>query len=352
MKINWVAIICGLMAALVFISACSTLHPKEPRYEGKRLSVWAVEHKTWTKQDEPPARFAAAESTWTNVVQAVGTNGLPYYAQWIGDASNPYRQYRSQHAIEILGPAAEPIIPILAGLLKDGKTASVAGSCLLAIGPASIPSLIEAVATLTNRGQTCAITMLGEFGPAAKPALPILIQIVKSESPLAWPAMQTLVEIETNIDILLPLLARHVADTNSASGAAYALGRLGNPGVPLLLQSLTNESRSIRCFAAGALDLRFQKRSDKKMETDSFRFRRLCAIYNMRVLGAASRSYSQGDWVVAAQIAEQFTNSVDATIRDSANKTLSVLLPLAATNVPQMKLEDRKNQTPYPNLRK
>ena len=352
MKINWVAIICGLLATLFFISACSTLHPKEPRYEGKRLSGWAVEHKTWANQDESPARFAAAEATWTNVVQAVGTNGLPYYAQWIGDASNTYRQNRSQHAIEILGPAAEPIIPVLAGLLKDGKTAPVAGMCLLAIGPASIPCLIEAVATLTNRGQTCAITMLGEFGPAAKPAVPLLIQIVKSESPLAWPAMQTLVEIETNIDILLPLLARHVADTNSASGAAYALGRLGNSGVPLLLQSLTNESRSIRCFAAGALDPRSQKRADKKMEADSFRFRRLCSLYNIRVIGASFRCYSQGDWVVAAQIAEQFTNSVDATIRDSANKTLSVLLPLAATNVSQKKLEDRQNFTPHPNLRK
>ena len=352
MKINWVAIIGGLMAALFFITACSSLHPKEPRFEGKRLSVWAVEHNPRANQDESPARFAAAESTWTNVVQAVGTNGIPFYAQWIGDASNPYRQNRSQHAIEILGPAAEPIIPVLAGLLKDGKTAPVAGMCLLAIGPASIPCLIEAVATLTNRGQTCAITMLGEFGPAAKPAIPILVQIVKSESPLAWPAMQTLVEIETNIDILLPLLARHITDTNSASGAAYALGRLGNPGVPLLLQSLTNESRSIRCFAAGALDPRFQKRSDKKMETDSFRFRRLCSLYNLRVTGAAFRFYSQGEWVVAAQIAEQFTNSVDANIRDSANKTLSILLPLAVTNVPQMKLQDRQNHTPYPNLRK
>ena len=348
MRINSFAIICAFTAALVLIPACSSLHFKEPRYEGKRLSVWAAEHNAWTNQDEPPARFAAAEATWTNVVQAVGTNGLPFYAKWIGDASNPYRQYRAQHAIEILGPAAELLIPILAGLLKDEKTAPVAAECLLAIGPASIPSLIEAVETLTNRGQTCAITMLGELGPVAKPAVPVLIQIIKKDSRLAWPAMQTLVEIETNIDIVLPLLVAHISDTNCAPGAAYGLGRLGNAGVPTLLMSLTNETRDIRCFSAGALDPRFQKHSLERLETNSVGFRNMCCEYHLRVAGAASRFYSQGDCVAAEHIAEQFTNSTDVKISDAANIALANLRPLAATNVSQMELQRHQDFTPKP----
>ena len=348
MKTNSVAVISGLMAALVIVAACSSLRPKEPSYEGKMLSVWMTEHNSWTNQDEPPARYTAEEATWTNVVRAVGTNGLPFYSHWMGDAADPFRQYRSQQAIEILGPAAEPIIPILAGLLKDNKTASGAASCLLAIGPASIPSLIEAVETLTNRGQSYSITMLGEFGPAAKTAVPVLARIIQSDSPLTWPAMQALVEIESNTDVVLALLTPHMSDTNCGSGVTYALGRLGNTGVPLLLMSLTNETRSLRCFAAGALDTQFQKYSLDKYNTNTPRFRVLCCEYNLRTLNAAVQCYSKGDFVAATWTAEQFTNNTDIKIREAAENALSILRPMAETNVPQSRIDETDGFTPKP----
>jgi hypothetical protein len=338
------------MAALVFLSACASLRSHEPRYEGKRLSVWVVELNTSSKEEESLAQMAARQAMWTNVVRAVGTNGLPFYSQWIGDASNPARKYGSVLAMEILGPAAEPAIPALASLLKDDQTAPAAAECLWATGSAAIPALTEAVETLTNRGRTAAIYILGEFGPTAKPVVPVLIQIIKSDSPLAWPAMQTLVEIETNPAVILPLLALHVADTNSAPGAAYALGRLGNAGVPMLLMALTNETRHMRCFAVGALDPEFQKYSMDKSSTNSSRFRRLCCVYNLKVMGAASRSYSQGEFVVAAQAAGQYTNSTDANIREAADHALNILRPLAETNVPQMKLQERDDSMPKPAL--
>jgi hypothetical protein len=290
------------------------------------------------------------EATWTNVVQAVGTNGLPYYLKWMVDSDDQLRRYWGGHAIVILGPAAESAIPTLANLLKDDRNCSAAADCLLATGPAAIPALTEAVETLTNRGRTAAMYILGEFGPAAKPAAPVLIQIIKSDSPLAWPAMQTLVEIETNPAVMLPLLALHVADTNSAPGATYALGRLGNAGVPMLLIALTNEAKIVRCFAAGALDPGFQKYSTDNSDTNSFGFRRRCCVYNQKVLSAAFRSYSQGDFVAAAQAAGQYTNSMDANIREAANNALNILRPLAETNVPQMKLQERDGFMPKREL--
>jgi hypothetical protein len=199
---------------------------------------------------------------------------------------------------------------------------------------------MEAVETLTNRGRVKAIEILGEFGPLAKPAVPILIQIIKSDSPLAWPAMQTLVEIETNQTVVLPLLALHVLDTNSAIGAAYALGRLGDAGVPILLMALTNETRIMRCSAAGALDPDFQKYSKDKSVTNALGFRRLCCEYNLKVIRAGVRAYAQGDFVAAAQTAAQYTNSTDTNIREAANNVLNILRPLAETNVPQMKLSE------------
>ena len=343
-------IICGVMAALIFIPACSSLQSNEPRYEGKRLSAWVAKLSIPSKNEESPAQVAAREATWTNVVQAVGTNGISCYVQWLGDANNQSRKFWAGHAIEILGPAAEPAIPALANLLSDDQASSAAANCLLATGPAAIPALTEAVETLTNHGRVAAIYILGEFGPVAKPAVPVLTQIIKSDSPLAWPAMQTLVEIETNTAVILPLLALHVSDSNSAPGAAYALGRLGNAGVPMLLMALTNETRHMRCCAAAALDPEFQKYSMDKNGTNSQGFRRMCSVYNLKAMRAAMLCFSQGDFVAAVHTAGQYTNSTDANIREAANNVLSILRPLAETNVPQSKLEGRDGFMPKPEL--
>ena len=292
--------------------------------------------------DHGPAR----EAMWTNVVQTVGTNGLPLYLRWMTDRNDQLRQYLAQHAFDILGPTAEPAIPALTNLLKGDETARVAARGLGAIGPASIPALIDAVNTLTNRGQVQAIVVLGDFGPLAKPAVPALIQIIKSDSPLAFPAMQVLVEIETNQATVLPLLALHVADSttavgNSAIGAAYALGRLGNAGVPMLLMMLTNETRVVHASAAGALDPEFQSFSLDKGNTNWHGFQRMRSIYNLSVMRAGMRAYSKGNFVAATETAAQYTNSPDASIRDAASNVLNILCPLAETNVPQSKLDQQ-----------
>ena len=336
---------------LLIMAACASFGPIEPLYEGKRLSVWVVKNNSGTNQDESPAQDAIAEATWTNAVRAVGTNGLPFYSRWLGDFSNPDRQYGSQEAIEILGPAAAPLVPILGGLLKQDQTAPSAARCLLAIGTASIPCLTEAAETLTNQGQSIAIPTLALFGSAARPVVPVLIQFIKNDSRLAWPALQALVEIETNRDVVLSLAASHIFDTNCASGAAYALGRLGNAAVPILLRSLTNETRSIRCFATGALDPQFQSNSTNPIQTSSLWLQRLGCEYNLKVLQAATRCYSLGDYVAATQTAEQFTNSPDVEIREAASQALAVLRPLAETNVPPARLDGTHHYQPKPDNR-
>jgi HEAT repeat protein len=347
MKTRCVSIVCGLIAAFVFVPACSSLRSHEPRYEGKQLSVWMAELSKQTEEETPYTQGWAREATWTNVVQGVGTNGLPYYLRWMVDSDDQLRLYWAGHAIVILGPAAEPAIPTLAGWLNKGHVGYAAGRGLAAIGPAAIPALIEAVETLTNRGQSMAIEILGEFGPLAKPVVPDLIQIIKSDSPMAWPAMQSLVEIETNPAVVLPLLALHVADTNtavgnSAIGAAYALGRLGNAGVPMLLMMLTNETRIVHASAAGALDPDFQKYSKDKNVTNAPGFLRLCLDYLKMTSRAGIRAYSKGDYVAAAETAAQYTNTPDANIREAANNVLNILRPLAETNVPQSKLDQQE----------
>lgn len=348
MRNVYVSLVFGVVAALLFVPGCSTSRTREPVFEGKRLGVWLVELNQPLKDGGSISQIAAQSAMWTNVVQAVGTNGLPLYVRWIQRSVDNPRKYGAEVAIQILGPDAKPAIPVLANLLSDDKTASIAAECLLATGPAAIPALTEAAATITNRGRWDAISILGEFGPVAGSASPVLIRIIKSEPMWAWPAMQALVEVETNAAVMLPLFVQHVADTNNAPAADYALGRLGNVGVPMLLLSLTNEPRDIRCFAAGALDPDFQKYSTENRSVDSVRFRRLCCIFDLKVMTAASRCYSVGDYVAAAQTAGRYTNSADATIRAAAIEAFNYLRPLAETNVPRMKIDEHPILRPAP----
>jgi HEAT repeat protein len=346
MIVGRVSIVLGLLAAIVLVPACSTTRLREPVYAGKRLSSWMDELNREWKEDEPLAQVTARQEMWTNVVRAVGTNGLPLYLRWLGNSPRLQTHYGAQLAIQILGPAAEPAIPDLAQLLKNEETANAAAECLSAIGPVAIPALIEAVTTETNRGRSAAIWILGEFGPAANSAAAVLIQVINTDPAFADPAMRSLVEVETNTAIVLPLLAAHVSDSNNAAGATYALGRLGRPGIPILVESLTNQSRNIRCFAEGALDPDFQKYSLDNKDGAVPRFRTLTCIYNSKVLRTAFRSYAQGDFRVAAEIACRYTNDADVIIQAVASNALTCLRPFAETNVPQMKMVEENNFLP------
>ena len=334
-KIADVLAACVLIASLVFASSCSSPNLHDPRYEGKRLSVWVNDLSASTSDEQSPLQTAAYMSTWTNAVRAIGTNGLPLYLQWIAERNGSLRDYFAVNAFQILGFRAEPAIPALAGMLKNDQIASPAAVCLGSIGPAAIPALIQAVETLTNHGQSQAIYTLADFGPIARPAIPALTQIAKRDSPLAWPAMQALVEIETNTALVLPMLVQHAGDTNNGVGAAYGLGRLGNAGIPTLLNLLTNETRIILCSAAGALAPEFQKYSLDKAGTGAGGIRRLTSKFNLCTVQAAAQGYAKGYLVMAEETVTLYTNSADIDIRDAANKTLAFLRPLAATNIPQ-----------------
>ncbi len=330
---------CVLLVSFVFAASCSSPNSHEPRYEGKSLSVWVNELSAPTPHEPSPLQVAANMSTWTNVVRSIGTNGLPLYLKWIEERNDTSRDYFAVNAIQILGFRAEPAIPALAGMLKNDQIASPAAFCLESIGSAAIPALIQAVETLTNHGQSEAIYTLADFGLIAKPAIPALTQIAKLDSPVAWPAMQALVEIETNSALVLPVLVQHARNTNNGVGAAYGLGRIGNAGIPTLLNLLTNETRIILCSAAGALSPEFQKYSLDKAGANTGGTRRLTSIFNLCTVHAAAQGYGKGYLVMAAQTAMLYTNSADIDIREAADKTLTLLRSLAATNIPQADID-------------
>jgi hypothetical protein len=337
-----VSIVVGSLIASMVVSACSLLHPREPVYEGKKLSAWMVDlNRQWTEETQF-AEVTARMQKWTNVVEAVGTNGLPVYLRYLQESPRLPTTYGAQVAVQILGPRAAPAIPDLVRLLHKEESAFMSACCLEAIGPDAVPALIDAVGTTTNRGRDAAIMVLGELGPSASSASEALIHVINTDPQSAEGAMRAIVELETNTAVLLPLLADHACDTNNGLGAMHALGRIGRPGYPILIQSLTNDHRSVRCFAQGALDPEFEKLSWGNPDVPPFRT--LTCIYNLKALSGSWRAYSQGDFRVAMETAARFTNDVNAAIRIAASNAVVYLAPIAATNIPQMKLDEENRR--------
>jgi HEAT repeat protein len=160
-----------------------------------------------------------------------------------------WNQYRREEAIEELGklgPEAALAVPYilqtvahvyeLDDFINDRDIPgipSTARDALTKIGPVAVPCLVEVLGRGDDLVRWVAAESLGDIGPAAKEAIPVLIDAVKRDS-----AME--------------------ADPKSAlevpGAAVSALARIGSAAVPALTELLKNgEEVSQRLSAASAL---------------------------------------------------------------------------------------------------
>ncbi|HEX4646729.1 MAG TPA: HEAT repeat domain-containing protein, partial [Verrucomicrobiae bacterium] len=74
-----------------------------------------------------------------------------------------------------------------------------------------------------------AAAAIGEFGPAAKPAIPVLLQALKSGDTAVHPsAVTALGKIGSEPETIIPLLISYLDDNNLNDDAAEALGNFGS----------------------------------------------------------------------------------------------------------------------------
>lgn len=294
------------------------------------------------------------EEMLTNIVLTIGREAVPCAVRWIRERPRPSwydefqfrvesalrarirlpeRKDRSWEALwvfQVLGPTAKQAIPDLARLVNDEYLCGYAARCLAAIGPESIPALSNALATGTNQVRREAAEALAELGPSASAAAPLLLQTIRTAPAAASFALRALVEVETNSATLLPLLIERFADTNTAPDAAYALARLGTPGLPFLLQGLTNQQPTIRAAARAALDPGFQRSATGEEPSDFYtrsgRFG--CAWANKMLLEAmAARrnvfpNFKRED--IAPMLAK-YAQHTNAAVRSAATQVIEHL---------------------------
>ena len=171
----------------------------------------------------------ARESALDDIGKAKVKEALPSLIKALSDKEPDVRKSAAD-AIMRIGPYAKDAIPALIKALTDKeseirRTAADALFTMREEARAAIPSLISLLNDREREVRSSAADTLGSIGPEAKQAVPVLISLLK----------------DNHHDV--------------RKSSAFALGKIGLPAVPALLESLKQENKLVRSYAADAWGL-------------------------------------------------------------------------------------------------
>lgn len=257
MNLRWRITLGAVAVVMVFFAVTAVVFPREPVYEGRRLSAWLrdLDSSRGTGINvELPARQA---------VKHLGTNALPFLLRmlksqdpewksqsvtWLQDTCDldlsgslaEAQRQRALRGFQALGRVAEPAIPELRALTfgNDSLVALHALEALRGIGgPRVLPVLFETLNHTNPPLRAEAIAALGSARSRARDAVPQLLKELESPDNLTRiQAAQALGEIATHPELTIPALTRCLADpeTGVKTAAAMALGSFGSSAISAL----------------------------------------------------------------------------------------------------------------------
>jgi peptidoglycan/xylan/chitin deacetylase (PgdA/CDA1 family) len=154
-------------------------------------------------------------------------------------------------------------------MLGYTDTGIYAAQSLQAIGPESLPALIQGMDSSNRNTRIFCLKTIALFGPVAEASVPRTAALMHDPDRfVAGTAMMTLGEMGAAAQPYLPELEHNLADTNYCEFAGFALARL-NQLEPLLL-ALTNEQPQVRLTAAASLNPSLRLVAGTRMHPDLF----------------------------------------------------------------------------------
>jgi HEAT repeat protein len=230
----------------------------EPAYHGKSLTLWLQTYA-------PSSRSGRGSPAWTeadDAVRHIGTNGIPVLLRMLRATDSRLELQlvalaKKQHIIKIHFTLAATLnVEASRAFLALGDTAKDAVPALMKIYDEKNPIL----------SQGAELEALGWIGPAAEPAIPLLLQAAtNSNSKIRANTFWALGEIHAQPQLCVPELIHALNDSNDwvLVSAAHALGAFGveaQSATPLLtgLASTTFPSGK---FSANRIQVRIEARN-------------------------------------------------------------------------------------------
>jgi HEAT repeat protein len=229
-----------LLVAVGGVIAWQVLRQREPVYQGKPLSHWLQSYG-------PDSDSAEVD----DAVHTIGTNAIPALLGMLQAKNSGLKLALAALGFHYL-PAETQHMRAEKGLSALGADASNA-----------VPALIEIYElNASPTARHAAANALVEIGPAAKHAIPALINSANStNSEVRAFAAYTLGRMALEPEMVDPVLikALHDPDRDVRYNAAFGLGSFAFMGgdakaaVPALIESLQDSYMGARCGAAQAL---------------------------------------------------------------------------------------------------
>lgn len=181
------------------------------------------------------------------------------------DDSSAQVRYRVLQTFAQDRGAATRIAPAALARLADGERAGTQPVCLAAahavaaVGPAMIPHLVERLRPQQDETQyLAACEALAQFGDKAEPALRRLMTVAANAENDVIPALYVMKRMGPAAAPAVPLLIDRLADENFhhrywSCQVLGAIGKKAEPAIPYLLDLLHNDVSSTRRHAAAAL---------------------------------------------------------------------------------------------------
>jgi HEAT repeat protein len=250
MKTRKRILIFALPALLIFFGWLM-MRPREPRFEGKPLSVWLEGYNL------PMAQYQESWLRADEVVRQTGTNAIPTLLAMLRlSDSSPLKRAlldlaARQHFIKIQHVHA----------WAQNWRAALAFKALGSTGRDAVPELMrlyEYPPSAPSKRYTA--MALGNIGPAAQAAVPLLLRGLDSSSDEEVKAsvIPALGQIHAEPGQVVPALMKCLSgnSTEVEAGAAKALGNFGadaEPAIPALIEILESPRADLRACATNAL---------------------------------------------------------------------------------------------------
>lgn len=196
--------------------------PPEPAYRGKTLTAWLQTYAPSSR----PGRHSAEWNATDDAVRHIGTNGIPVLLQLLRQKDSPLKLY--------LVEFAQKCWLIKGSFVSSGERNIEASRAFIALGDTAkdaVPALIEIYEANISVESRCAVEdALAWIGPAAKPAIPMLLQAAtNSNARVRAGALWALGDIHDQPELCLPTLIRALGDSDNWArlSSVHALGGFG-----------------------------------------------------------------------------------------------------------------------------
>ena len=270
--------------ALVVTLLVLALRPREPAYEGRRLSEWLQGFSLMQAHDtEEPVSEAQITA---DAVRHIGAPCLPTLLKLItARDSAPKRKlmelaekqgvvrlhfvpaedlrHRAVEALGALGATAEPAVPALSALLCEPEVGLDAATALGRMGGAGAVALRAALTNRNSQVLEHVLPALRQYSSDLETALPALLACARHDAPVvrqqaALALTQAVARHKADAAVVLPTLRFLVQDRNADVRYAALVGLRDSHSDPKadfdsLLKAAADDNANVRCAALSAL---------------------------------------------------------------------------------------------------